>query len=592
MAHSKPRIIVGLDFGTTFSGFAFAHISDPDQVYTFFDYPKAGGPEKPYCKTLTGSYYKNVGGTWEFRSWGFTARAEHERDIQVARKQRASGPSNGPSQPLVGSYFTKFKLHLASKDLGASSAQGLPLGTVNVLITDYLREMGALILKKLQGHFGEQISKQAIQWCVTVPSIWDNAAKAVMKTCMTSAGLVGGDDGSRHRLIMVLEPEAASLFCHKLMSKEFVLQVGDKILVADIGGGTSDIVVQEVVSVGESGNCRVKEVTPSSGGLCGGTYVDARFMEFLHKTIGPCLQECIDEQPSICSQLIPVWEHMKADFGDTGTVGESTDINLPVKVVRKWEECDRRMGLPARNSYDELEVSYQEMQSIFDPIVEQNLHLIAQQLEQAGGVKTLVVVGGFAGSPYLMDCIRNRFAGIVPQIISPPNPGSAVCQGAVMLALNPGTVLSRVCKKTYGIEFHPSFDENLDLPKYKYKRKGSSGFKCNKRFRIYVRKGDKVDVDSCISHVFSPSQRGQKTMPIRLFSSDETDPRYTDGESVRKEAEIVIDLSMDMTLETHRKVKVSLFFGGSLMEIKAEAVNFSGAGLQQLELPVGVDFCW
>jgi hypothetical protein len=46
------RMVVGLDLGTTtFSGFAFAHMSNPDHVYTFYDWPiqvKGGG--RPYCK--------------------------------------------------------------------------------------------------------------------------------------------------------------------------------------------------------------------------------------------------------------------------------------------------------------------------------------------------------------------------------------------------------------------------------------------------------------------------------------------------------------------------------------------------------------
>ena len=588
MAHSKPRVVVGLDFGTTFSGFAFAHITDPEKVYTFFEYPKAGGGEKPYCKTLTASYYKNNGGTWQFRSWGYPARAEYGHDLLAKRKHRMSGPSNDPLQPSVGSYFVKFKLHLANKDLGASIAQEFPPGlTVNILITDYLREMGALILKTLQDHYGGQLTKQAIQWCVTVPSIWDNAAKAVMKTCMTSAGLVDGVDGSRHPLIMVLEPEAASFFCHKVMSDEQVLRVGEKLLVADIGGGTSDIVVQEVVSAGRSGY-RVREVTTSSGGLCGGSYVDKEFMEFLHRKI-PCLQECITQQPSIYGQLVQAWEHTKTSFGDRATVGESTDINLPSKVAMKWEDYNRRMGIPERDSYDELEVSFQEMQSIFDPVIEQNIQLIANQLQRVGKVKVLVVVGGFAGSPYLMDRIKKRFAGIVPQIVSPPNPGSAVCQGAVMLALNPDTVLSRVCKKTYGFSHYDDYDEKLDLPMYRAVIDGV--VKCSKRFSIYVRKGDKVDVNHSISKVFYPPYPGQKTLTFPLFSSDMRDPRYTVGDGTRKEGEIKIDISKDMMLETGRQVKVSLFFGGSSMEIKAEALNFSAGGPKQLELPVEVGFC-
>ena len=100
------------------------------------------------------------------------------------------------------------------------------------------------------------------------------------------------------------------------------------------------------------------------------------------------------------------------------------------------------MGIPERDSYDELEVSFRELQSIFDPVIEQNIQQIANQLQQVGKVKVLVVMGGFAGSPYLMDRIKKRFAGIVPHIFSPPNPGTAVCQGAVMLALSPHITIS------------------------------------------------------------------------------------------------------------------------------------------------------
>lgn len=588
MSVAKPRVVVGLDFGTTFSGFAFAHISDPEKVYTFFDYPRGVGNEKPYCKTLTGSYYKETEGLWQFKSWGYPARAECARDILAFRKAqaKAKGPSRDPFQPTVGSYLTRFKLHLATADMGASSAKALPPGlAVNVLITDYLREMGLLILRTLQDHYGPQLTKQAIQWCVTVPSIWDNAAKAVMRKCVEDAGLV---EESPHPLIMVLEPEAASFSCHKNMGEQ-ELRVGDRLLVADIGGGTADIVVQEIVSIESSGNYRVREVTTSSGGLCGGTYVDTRFIDFLHSKIGPCLEECITQHVQVYALLIQEWENRKTTFGDRSSRNESTDINLPSKLVSMWENWDLRNKKPARDSYDELEISYEEMQSIFDPVVDQNLQLIARQLAQAGSVKVLVVVGGFAGSPYLMERIRSRFAELVPQIISPPNPGSAVCQGAVMLALNPRHMFSRVCKKTYGIEFSPEFDMRRDASKYKTLVDGKT--RCSKRFEIYVRKGERVEVDSCISRKFSPLFRGQKVIKFQLFSSTDTDPRYTDEEGARKEGEVEVDISADMALDKSRKVMVSLYFGGSTMEIKAEAVNFLAAkGSQSLDLPVAIGF--
>ncbi|XP_024402004.1 uncharacterized protein [Physcomitrium patens] len=569
---SKRKIIVGLDFGTTFSGFAHAHTDDPEKVYANYVYP--GGVSNTYPKTLTSSFYVKQGETgvkWQFENWGYGAREANSRNN---RNRKAKVPAV---------YLTKFKLHLASKGFGAPSATPLPQGlTVDVVITDYLRRIGELIVNIIRDGYSGELTKKNIQWCVTVPSIWNNDAKAVMKSCMTNAGLVGGVDGSHHPLILVLEPEAASFHCYKVM-KEQILEVGDKILVADIGGGTSDIVVQEVVSVGEC--YRVKELTTSSGGLCGGSYVDSKFMEFLHRKIGPCLQNCIDKYPEVEETLIKNWEVKKTGFGLSRE--SSTFVGLPSKLATEWEEQDDKNGEFGRE-YDEVEITDEEMQSIFDPIVDQNLALIADQLVQANGVKIIVVVGGFAESKYLMGRIKARFKEEVPHIIHPPNPASAVSLGAVALAFNPGTIVSRVSRKTYGFHCLRNFEKGVDPPEYLELIDGVS--KCYNRFSVYVRKGDIVYVDDCISKTFFPGMRGQQKIQLQLFSSDEINPRYTVGETIKKEGEIEIDISSDMKLDKKREVKVSLFFGRSSIEIKAEAMNFISSGPQQLELPVVIGY--
>jgi hypothetical protein len=53
---------------------------------------------------------------------------------------------------------------------------------------------------------------------------------------------------SPHPISIALELEAASLHCQRIMGK-FALEVASKLLVADTGGGTSNIVVQEVVNM-------------------------------------------------------------------------------------------------------------------------------------------------------------------------------------------------------------------------------------------------------------------------------------------------------------------------------------------------------
>lgn len=587
---------MGLDFGTTYSGFAFAHITEPNQIYTHYDYPKAGAMEKPYCKTLTASYYKaqqgpGVGSSLKLHSWGYPARSQYAHDILQTSRHRRGNLVPDVKVPSLGTYLTRFKLHLAAKDLGASSARALPPGfTPELLITDYLREMGALIVTTLQNNYGAQLSIEVIQWCVTVPSIWDNAAKEVMKTCMRAAGLVfNGVEGSPHPLIMVLEPEAASFHCHRALSEQ-KMEVGDRLLVADIGGGTTDIVVQEVVSMSHQ-SYKVKELTTSSGGLCGGTYVDTGFMDLLHRKIGPSLADCTRKHPNIYAQILKAWETVKLSFGDPVSIGEQIEINLPRKLATEWELHDRESGAPAQETYDELELSYEEVKTqVFDPVVEQNIALIAHQLGQVpGGVTFLIVVGGFAGSPYLMNCIKRRFSSEVSTIISPPNPGSAVCQGAVALALNPTSIASRISKKTYGFTSVEPFEKGVDPREYMEEIDGV--LKCKNRFKVYVRKGEQVDVDNCFSSLFMPIYQDQKSMVLELLScDDEIEPRYSVGKWVKKEGEVVIDISQDMTLQKARRLKVSLFFGRSSIEIKAEALNFSAGGAQQLELPVEIGY--
>jgi len=232
--------VIGFDFGTTFSGFAYAKASGPEEISVYYDWPSRTG-EKPYCKTLTGLYYKKIGDGSKLQcaSWGHMARSDF--------MTRKGGPN--------GYYLSKFKL-LLKKDLNDPALEAsipAPL-TVHSVIIDYLRFIGELAMSVIQSHEGEKnFNRDSVQWCVTVPSIWDENAKQQMKACMVNAGLVGA--GGIDAVKVVLEPEAASFHCHQILRqehKEVSLRAKDKILVADVGGGTVDIVVQELIGTGQN----------------------------------------------------------------------------------------------------------------------------------------------------------------------------------------------------------------------------------------------------------------------------------------------------------------------------------------------------
>ncbi|KAL3682347.1 hypothetical protein R1sor_000369 [Riccia sorocarpa] len=62
----EPAPKVGLDFGTTYSGFAYALASDTTSVHEFYDWPgQAAMGGKPYCKIETS--LKSIKG---LKHWG------------------------------------------------------------------------------------------------------------------------------------------------------------------------------------------------------------------------------------------------------------------------------------------------------------------------------------------------------------------------------------------------------------------------------------------------------------------------------------------------------------------------------------------
>ncbi|RUP45752.1 hypothetical protein BC936DRAFT_147789 [Jimgerdemannia flammicorona] len=83
-------------------------------------------------------------------------------------------------------------------------------------------------------------SEMDVFWVLTIPAIWDDGAKLLMRKAAVAAELEK-EDG---QLIFELEPEDASLWC--LASGLISLKENDVYIIVDCGGGTVDIAIHEV----------------------------------------------------------------------------------------------------------------------------------------------------------------------------------------------------------------------------------------------------------------------------------------------------------------------------------------------------------
>ena len=118
------------------------------------------------------------------------------------------------------------------------------------------------------------LKEEHVRWVITIPAIWTDVAREIMSEAAIQAGIIGN-------LHQVKEPEAASLFCsgNALIDRnDYIdkLPVGHKYILADLGGGTADFVVHEILKDGD-----FRQLYKASGGDFGGDTVNIQYMEFL-----------------------------------------------------------------------------------------------------------------------------------------------------------------------------------------------------------------------------------------------------------------------------------------------------------------------
>lgn len=71
------------------------------------------------------------------------------------------------------------------------------------------------------------------------------------------------------------------------------------------------------------------------------------------------------------------------------------------------------------------------------------------------------MVGGFSCSEFLRDSIRSHPAFSTIQVISPPEPGTVVLQGAVKFGYSPRAVSARICRYSYGMRVNKPFGSKI-----------------------------------------------------------------------------------------------------------------------------------
>ena len=401
------------------------------------------------------------------------------------------------------------------------------------------------------------------------------------------------------KLSLALEPESAAIFCQNMMERQASSFSSPEspyratsYLIVDIGGGTVDISAHHVVRDPEP---HIKVIHPPTGNDWGGTKVNKEFSNFLQNMVQdngfsrflctPNAQKNAKNIVYLNELLNENFERQKMIFAESDD--ESNDsmllIELPTSFIQEYiddlTEGVRRKGEAVIQLVDQdLRISYELMRTFFKPVEDGIITCINDVLSEVPQVKKMYLVGGFGGSRYLQNKIQMGFSQLGLNYIVPVEPAYAVVKGAALFKKNPGLVESRRADATYGLEINHTFQEGLHDRKYWWEDDDGRSL-CRNLFSTIVELGDVVGVEEVFMSTFYPTSHNQTGMSFTIYSSQEKDIFYVNGErgvnskqrgraTVTQLGKVEVDMP-DLTGDKKRAVDVTFDFSHTEIKVKA-----------------------
>lgn len=560
---TKGKFLVGaIDFGTTYSGWAYSFLhdynSDPTKAIVRHWY--SGTDTLATEKTPTCALIAPDGKTLE--GFGYEAENKYQKLVE-----------NGTHRQHY--FFKRFKMALdkltIKRDLLIKDEMGKSLSAMTVvsLSIGYLADN---MIKFGSDTISGDLSTADVDWVLTVPAIWSDAAKQFMREAAEQAGL------QKDKLTIALEPEAASIFVRHLpVSKKGCVEIstmeaGTQYVVLDAGGGTIDITVHEIYPGGGLG-----EVHAASGGGWGGVLVDKAFQDLITDLVGPEIyEEFVKTETEDWIYLWRTFESKKKTIlpENDDTINIRFPASLPSLYLEKTKHelhkniKSSKYAKEIQLRRDKMFISSRIMKGLFYYSVQTTVaHLKAVLHEsESHKIKAILMVGGFSESRVLQEAIKKEFSHL--HVIIPPAPSSIVLRGSVIFGHDPLSIKQRILKKTYGSLEAPFFDAKKH-PEDKKKNRYFEGKTCHvvEMFWIKATQGEAVVVGQTLSEeAHRPIFPSQDAGLLKFYASDVKEPVYID-DSCTPIGEMDIDLSG--LPDDEKDVMVSLNFGDT--EIKATA---------------------
>ncbi|XP_052703243.1 heat shock 70 kDa protein 12A-like isoform X2 [Crassostrea angulata] len=572
---SKARdhiVVVAIDFGTTYSGYAYSFRSDFIKYET--DHLNKIHINNWNCGDLMSEKTPTtllLDKNKEFVSFGYAAENDYSSMTEEKRKEHY--------------YFRRFKMMLYDKDgkltltrdtvLKDLRDKEMPAIDVFARSIEYLKDE---FVKKFEER-NLQVSitplNENVTWILTVPAIWDEPAKQFMEEAAELAGI------SKESLLICLEPEAAAVYCKWIQIERDddalnVMKPGRRFLVLDAGGGTIDMAMQEVREDG-----KLQEINRAEGGDWGGIFVDDEFKQMLEGIVSKPIVEAFRMKHT--GDYIALFRYFEKKKRQKQT-GKSVRVDIPptlLEIAEDFIKCIEDHGLKddVELKRGKLQIKVRKFEEFFNKVLDKIAVKVEEMLvsDTAEGTKVIIMVGGFSECELLQSRIRNSFPSCT--VVIPQECGLAVLKGAVLFGHDPDIIAARVVKYTYGVDTYTRFIKDKHPES---KKKIINGIEyCTDNFDIFVNKGKLVHCNEETEKNYFPIHENQTSVNFAVFASNKVEPQYTDG--CKGIGSLTVPMP-DTTGGTRRRVKAKFKFGAT----KITVVGFDETSKKSVD--VKIDF--
>ncbi|KAF5561106.1 mitochondrial-type heat shock 70 [Fusarium napiforme] len=511
MTANKPVddfIIIGLDFGTTYSGIAWAYSREPEEIELVTSWDSEFNNCSDVEKAPTQLLYDDKKGT----SWGYSIPAD--KDALKWFKLLLLDSDDVPIKVSKSS-----QMRCAQKLLDKMKKDPVEV------IACYLRKIWNHAIDSIQRTVGaELLQKSPFHVVITLPAIWPPYAQQRMKQAAKTSGILDDRSCGETKLRFICEPEAAALATIKDLSKRSTIKAGDAMVICDAGGGTVDLISYQIESISPF---VVKECVKGDGGLCGGVFLDEQFLELVKRKLAP-----------------GSWDNVTS-AEEKKFLNEDWIVDLP-------DTCDVASSGSKLKRRKTLELSSSDILSAYTPIVDRIEGLVRRQAQAVKSklgkpAKYIILVGGFGRSSYLYNKLQSVFSESTVLQSRGNKPWSAICRGAVVHGItNHGlsatlgvTVGARVARNSYGVSFRTDFDPQKHRQSDKVWSEERQEWRAENQMQWFLREGDNMLTKKPVRHGYHRlySQRiGHVSTPIYICS--EFPPPKSFGQTVEKLCEI------------------------------------------------------